>query len=78
MGRTVESLQKSNRIIMYRHFIKRLLDFMISLTAITILSPLIVTVTIWLKIANKGAGAFLLKNARDYTQKFSKSLNSRP
>ena len=58
MGRTVESLQKSNRIIMYRHFIKRLLDFMISLTAITILSPLIVTVTIWLKIANKGAGAF--------------------
>lgn len=58
MGQTVESLQKSNRIIMYRHFIKRLLDFMISLTAITILSPLIVTVTIWLKIANKGAGAF--------------------
>lgn len=43
---------------MYRHFFKRFLDFTLSLVAIAILSPLLVAVTIWLTIANKGAGAF--------------------
>ncbi len=43
---------------MYRHFFKRLIDFILSLAAIIILSPLLIAVTIWLTIANKGAGAF--------------------
>ena len=46
---------------MYRHCIKRLLDFFISLIAIIALSPLFVIVTVWLHIANKGAGAFFLQ-----------------
>ena len=46
---------------MYRHSIKRLLDFFISLLAIIALSPLFVIVTVWLHIANKGAGAFFLQ-----------------
>ena len=46
---------------MYRHCIKRLLDFFISLLAIIALSPLFVIVTVWLHIANKGAGAFFLQ-----------------
>ncbi|MDY6408726.1 MAG: sugar transferase [Prevotella sp.] len=43
---------------MYRHFIKRLLDFVISLLAIVCLSPVLLVVTVWLHFANKGAGAF--------------------
>ena len=46
---------------MYRHCIKRLLDFFISLLAIIALSPLFVVVTVWLHFANKGAGAFFLQ-----------------
>ena len=43
---------------MYAHFLKRFLDFCISLLAIIVLSPILVVVTIWLHFANKGAGAF--------------------
>ena len=43
---------------MYKNGIKRILDFIISLTAIFCLSPLLIVVTIWLHFANKGAGAF--------------------
>lgn len=43
---------------MYKHFFKRLLDFIISLIALICISPLLIVVTIWLHIANKGAGAF--------------------
>jgi len=46
---------------MYRHCIKRLLDFFISLLAIIALSPLFAVVTVWLHFANKGAGAFFLQ-----------------
>lgn len=43
---------------MYSLFLKRLFDFVFSLTAILLLSPLFLFVTIWLHFANKGAGAF--------------------
>lgn len=43
---------------MYKCYIKRLLDFLLSFLAIVFLSPLFVVVTIWLYIANKGGGAF--------------------
>lgn len=43
---------------MYKHYLKRFFDFCISLTALIILSPILLIITIWLKIANKGAGAF--------------------
>lgn len=43
---------------MYKHFFKRFFDFIIALLAIIILSPIFIIVTIWLHIANKGAGAF--------------------
>ena len=46
---------------MYKHFFKRIFDFLISLCAIVILSPFFVIVTIWLHFANKGAGAFFLQ-----------------
>lgn len=47
---------------MYRHFFKRLLDFMISLVGLLIISPILLIVTIWLHFANKGTGAFFLQD----------------
>lgn len=46
---------------MYKFFFKRILDFSISLIALICLSPILLVVTIWLHIANKGAGAFFLQ-----------------
>ena len=46
---------------MYQQFLKRFLDFWISLIALICLSPLLLVVTVWLHIANKGAGAFFFQ-----------------
>ncbi len=46
---------------MYKHFIKRLIDFTIALIALLCLSPILLAVTIWLHFANKGAGAFFMQ-----------------
>ena len=46
---------------MYRHFVKRFLDFWIALIVLVILSPVLLVVTVWLHFANKGAGAFFLQ-----------------
>lgn len=46
---------------MYRHFFKRFFDFWISLIALICLSPLLFVVTVWLHIANKGAGIFFFQ-----------------
>ncbi len=43
---------------MYKIFFKRFFDFSISLIALIFLSPFLLVITIWLHIANKGAGAF--------------------
>lgn len=47
---------------MYKHFFKRLIDFCIVFTALLIIWPILVVVTIWLHFANKGAGAFFLQD----------------
>lgn len=46
---------------MYKHFIKRFLDFWISLIGLILMSPILAIVTIWLHFANKGAGAFFFQ-----------------
>ncbi len=46
---------------MYKHFFKRLIDFLIALVALICLSPLLLLVTLWLHFANKGAGAFFFQ-----------------
>lgn len=43
---------------MYNNYIKRILDFFISLVALICLLPIFVIVTVWLHFANKGGGAF--------------------
>lgn len=44
--------------MIYRKYIKRVLDFVFALLLLILLSPLLLVVTIWLHFANKGAGAF--------------------
>ena len=46
---------------MYRHFMKRVLDVIISLIALICVSPILIIVTIVLHVVNKGAGAFFLQ-----------------
>lgn len=46
---------------MYKHGLKRLIDFSIALVAVIILAPIFLVVTIWLHLANKGAGAFFFQ-----------------
>lgn len=46
---------------MYKGFFKRFLDFIIALTALICLSPLLLVVTLLLHFANKGCGAFFMQ-----------------
>lgn len=46
---------------MYRLFLKRLLDVVVALTALLVLSPVIVLVGLLLSVANKGAGVFFFQ-----------------
>lgn len=48
-------------IIMYSSFVKRIFDFVFSLTILAILSPLLVIIIVWLYFANKGAGVFFFQ-----------------
>ena len=43
---------------MYKHFFKRVFDFLISLVALLLIGWFLIIVAIWLHFANKGAGAF--------------------
>ena len=43
---------------MYKNFFKRILDFTIVLVVLLIIWPILLIITLWLQIANKGAGAF--------------------
>ena len=45
---------------LYKNFFKRFLDFWRSLIALICISPILLIVTVWLHIANKGAGEFFL------------------
>lgn len=46
---------------MYKHFFKRLFDFLISLIALLLIGWFLIIVAIWLHFANKGAGAFFFQ-----------------
>ncbi len=46
---------------MYRHFFKRLFDFIIVLVVLILIWPILLIIGIWLHFANHGAGAFFLQ-----------------
>lgn len=60
--------------IMYKHFFKRLFDFLISLIALICISPILLVVTIWLHFANKGAGAFFFQERPGKDEKIFKVI----
>ena len=47
--------------VMYASFFKRFFDFLISLVALIVLSPILLVVTVLLAILNKGAGPFFVQ-----------------
>ena len=59
---------------MYRHFLKRIIDFFISLIALIVISPILLVVTIWLHFANKGAGAFFFQERPGKDEKIFKVI----
>ena len=46
---------------MYKHFFKRFFDLIIVFTALLVIWPILLVITIWLHFANKGAGAFFFQ-----------------
>jgi len=46
---------------MYKHFLKELLDFFIAFTALLVLSPLLIPITVLLALANNGKPFFFQK-----------------
>ena len=48
-------------IRIYRDYLKRVFDFVLSFLSLVCLSPLLLLVTIWLHFANKGAGVFFFQ-----------------
>ena len=59
---------------MYRKYLKRWLDFVIVLCVLAVIWPILLLVTLWLHFANKGAGAFSLRNVPDETEKIFKVI----
>lgn len=46
---------------MYKHFFKRLIDFIIVFCVLVVIWPILLVVTLWLHLANKGTGAFFMQ-----------------
>lgn len=59
---------------MYKHFLKRLFDFFIALTAFLCIGWFLIIITIWLHFANKGAGAFFTQDRPGKDEKIIKVL----
>lgn len=59
---------------MYKNFFKRVFDFLIVLTALLIIWPFLLVITIWLHFANKGAGAFFFQERPGKDEKIFKVI----
>lgn len=59
---------------MYKHFIKRLLDFLISATVLLIIWPILLLIAIFLHFANRGAGAFFTQARPGKNEKIFKVI----
>lgn len=59
---------------MYKHFFKRLIDFCIAFTALLLIWPILLVITIGLHFANKGAGAFFFQERPGKDEKIFKVI----
>lgn len=62
---------------MYPCFLKRFIDFVVVFWVLAVIWPILLSIVIWLHFANKGAGAFLLRNVLASMVRFSKLSNSK-
>ena len=61
-------------LFMYKHFFKRLIDFIIVLCVLLAIWPILLVITVWLHFANKGAGAFFLQERPGKDGKIFKTI----
>ena len=61
-------------LFMYKHFFKRLIDFIIVLCVLLAIWPILFVITVWLHFANKGAGAFFLQERPGKDEKIFKVI----
>lgn len=59
---------------MYKHFFKRLIDFTIAFIVLLLIWPFLLMITIWLRFANKGAGAFFFQERPGYKGRLFKII----
>ena len=59
---------------MYKHFFKRLFDFLIALVALLCIGWFLIIIWIWLTISNKGAGAFFFQERPGKDEKIFKLI----
>lgn len=59
---------------MYKNFFKRLIDFCVAFTALLIIWPVLLVITIWLHFANKGAGSFFFQERPGKNEKIFKVI----
>ena len=59
---------------MYKHFFKRVIDFIISLMALFVIWLILLVIYIWLTIANKGAGAFFFQERPGKDEKIFRAM----
>ena len=57
---------------MYKKIFKRLIDFVIVLSALLVIWPVLLVIYIWLTIANKGAGALFFQERPGKKGKYSR------
>ena len=57
---------------MYKHFFKRLIDFIVVLSVLLVIWPILLIITVWLHFANKGAGAFFFQERPGKNEKIFK------
>lgn len=46
---------------MYKHFFKRVIDFILVFCVLAVIWPILLLITLWLHFANKGTGAFFMQ-----------------
>lgn len=59
---------------MYKHFFKRLIDFILVLCVLLVIWPILLIITVWLHFANKGAGAFFFQERPGKNEKIFKVI----
>lgn len=57
---------------MYKHFFKRLIDFILVFCILLIIWPILLIIAVWLHFANKGAGAFFFQERPGKNEKIFK------